>query len=507
LPYYSQLSWMGTDDVEWLSITGNFSRYEIDEVNKQVVFYDLQDWVSVVYRTHSFIRRTPDHMNFCVVGENRENLWPTTVIVRYPALYTTYSVEPDGYTTSTDGEIRWDFGPVYNYMVDVIFAGLGPDRPLLDLPVDYPGRLDGLMTGFSQAFSLRTTSKFDHAYPFLSSPSWSCTENPDGSIQYDDRMTDWTAIPGGTSSSACQCDLGVDCYDGHEGYDFNNDCPLNAPCRDPEGVYAAADGQVVSAETGWDDVRGCRITIDHGGGWTTTYAHLQDQLGDKSCINVLPASGIVSRTDRIGTIGSTGSGGSGTSLHFVVRHNGIVVDPSGWEANPLTNPDPWSQHPDGASSYAMWKHSIRTTQALSPYNDSVLRTPSYSVEAAMPPDFYGNPLLFNLTYSPVPEASKDLASTGHSFTLTGADSVGAYVTQLDDPYTLRIFFSLSDLRGIKKDTLSLYYRDPDTKVWMPIPTEIDWDALTATALVDQLGLFALLGERISFMYFPLISID
>lgn len=95
----------------------------------------------------------------------------------------------------------------------------------------------------------------------------------------------------------------------HKGIDIANKA---AP-----SVAAAEGGVVVSAlKERWG--YGWNITIDHGGGLQTLYAHLQDfyvNAGDK-----------VSRGQPIGQMGSTGRS-TGTHLHFEVRQDGVAQNP------------------------------------------------------------------------------------------------------------------------------------------------------------------------------------
>jgi murein DD-endopeptidase MepM/ murein hydrolase activator NlpD len=87
----------------------------------------------------------------------------------------------------------------------------------------------------------------------------------------------------------------------------------------PEGtsIYAAETGVVVFA--GWHlNGYGELIILDHGGGWTTYYAHLSDRLvgcGDQ-----------VSKGQLIGAMGQTGNA-TGVHLHFEVRYNDTPQDP------------------------------------------------------------------------------------------------------------------------------------------------------------------------------------
>lgn len=83
-------------------------------------------------------------------------------------------------------------------------------------------------------------------------------------------------------------------------------------------IYAAQDGRVVSAESGWGGGYGNNIIIDHGNGYTTHYAHLSKIL--------VPAGTQVSKGDLIGIMGHTGSS-SGTHLHFEVSCYGNLLNP------------------------------------------------------------------------------------------------------------------------------------------------------------------------------------
>lgn len=97
-------------------------------------------------------------------------------------------------------------------------------------------------------------------------------------------------------------------YELHSGQDINAE-------RGAE-VVAAANGRVVFAD--WQGGYGQLVTIDHGGGLTTRYAHL-------SKIEVR-AGDWVSRGQRIGAVGSTGRS-TGPHLHYEVRINDEAVNP------------------------------------------------------------------------------------------------------------------------------------------------------------------------------------
>jgi murein DD-endopeptidase MepM/ murein hydrolase activator NlpD len=84
-------------------------------------------------------------------------------------------------------------------------------------------------------------------------------------------------------------------------------------------VRAPADGVVSFA--GWDDFYGKLVSIDHGYGVLTRYAHnsqIYVQVGQK-----------VSKYDVISATGSTGRS-TGPHLHYEVRVNGVPVNPANY---------------------------------------------------------------------------------------------------------------------------------------------------------------------------------
>ncbi|MCB1450202.1 MAG: M23 family metallopeptidase, partial [Nitratireductor sp.] len=95
----------------------------------------------------------------------------------------------------------------------------------------------------------------------------------------------------------------------HSGTDFR--APTGTPAR------ATANGTVIDA--GRNGGYGNMVEIDHGGGFTTRYAHL-------SAIKVT-AGQKVKRGDVIGLVGSTGRS-TGPHLHYEVRKGGQAIDPA-----------------------------------------------------------------------------------------------------------------------------------------------------------------------------------
>ena len=95
----------------------------------------------------------------------------------------------------------------------------------------------------------------------------------------------------------------------HRGLDICN--------RKETPIVAPADGVVISVE--WDDGYGKIMTISHGYGYTTRYAHLEKALVKKG----QP----VKRNQPIALIGNSGRS-TGPHLHYEVLANGVPTNPS-----------------------------------------------------------------------------------------------------------------------------------------------------------------------------------
>lgn len=94
----------------------------------------------------------------------------------------------------------------------------------------------------------------------------------------------------------------------HAGIDF----------RAPSGLSVAATAAGTVVKAGWNGGYGQMVEIDHGGGFSTRYAHL-------SRIDVAEGERIQAG-QTVGQVGSTGRS-TGPHLHYEVRQNGAAVDP------------------------------------------------------------------------------------------------------------------------------------------------------------------------------------
>jgi hypothetical protein len=132
-------------------------------------------------------------------------------------------------------------------------------------------------------------------------------------------------------------------YDGHDALDLV--LPNFAAMDRGVPVFAAAAGTVIETHNEEFDrhtdgpylgaVGGNTITIDHGNGWQTIYAHLR-----LDSLRVMTGQHVAAG-QQIALVGSAGNS-SDAHLHFGVRHKGAVVEtyiaPSAYWTNPWAYP-------------------------------------------------------------------------------------------------------------------------------------------------------------------------
>ncbi len=145
----------------------------------------------------------------------------------------------------------------------------------------------------------------------------------------------------GVKDYAC----GTATYEGHDGIDFR----LNsaAETKTAVSVLAAADGTVKGGRDGMADAfvtpdsraaikgRECGngVVIDHGQGWETQYCHMR-----KGSVRVHQGEK-VARGQPLGDVGYSGLV-EFAHLHFMVRHDGTVLDPFSGKAREGACADP-----------------------------------------------------------------------------------------------------------------------------------------------------------------------
>lgn len=103
--------------------------------------------------------------------------------------------------------------------------------------------------------------------------------------------------------------------------DFHNAVDIPAPAGSP--VYAAQAGTVVYSQYHYS--YGNYVVINHGGGYTTLYAH--------NTSNAVSVGQTVTQGQVIGYVGQTGSA-YGNHCHFEVRLNGVAQNPMNYLTKP-----------------------------------------------------------------------------------------------------------------------------------------------------------------------------
>jgi hypothetical protein len=83
---------------------------------------------------------------------------------------------------------------------------------------------------------------------------------------------------------------------------------------------------------------------------------------------------------------------------------------------------------------------------------------------------------------------------GQAFFIDATTSDGTPVTDFAQPFTITIQYSDEDVVGIDESSLTLSYWDAGTETWIPLPTTVDTEANTLTAVVEHLTTFAVIGE-------------
>lgn len=85
------------------------------------------------------------------------------------------------------------------------------------------------------------------------------------------------------------------------------------------GAAVGAAGAGTVTQAGWNGGYGNSVTIDHGNGLETLYAHLSEVM--------VSVGQLVTQLQTIGLVGSTGNS-TGAHLHFGVYKDGAAIDPS-----------------------------------------------------------------------------------------------------------------------------------------------------------------------------------
>jgi hypothetical protein len=154
------------------------------------------------------------------------------------------------------------------------------------------------------------------------------------------------------------------------------------------------------------------------------------------------------------------------------------------------------QH-NGSRSYYLWKYDPPTASyfiagsgELKLENKTIIWSGSSIPSQTV--------FLKNYFQPKIPELQKILKYVPNtSIQLEAYDLLGKTITSFSDPVKIKISFSDSDLAGISKESVKIYFWDLISKLWTPLPTILDLIFNTATAETHHLSNFVLLGEKMN----------
>lgn len=221
------------------------------------------------------------------------------------------------------------------------------------------------------------------------------------------------------------CTFNYNCYDGHDGIDFNV----------TGSVYAAAGG-TITVYRNYYDGSGCQvpytlvngIIINHGNGYQTKYWHFASVPSNLNTGNTVVTG------QYLGPSGTTGCS-TGVHLHFgVIKSTGIVTDPYGWNGSYT---DPWLADSRGTSSECLWNDG--TCGGAPPTNTPTTRpnasnTPTTPPQATNTPNPNGSFTLISPSYNLQPNQSVQVSVRLHSNSYTFLESRGDHLYGYDNTY-------------------------------------------------------------------------
>lgn len=354
----------------------------------------------------------------------------------------------------------------------------GP-TPFLRLPWKYEDK----NLSFTSA-AMAINSYFDHTYPLLSRGT--VLSEPE---DFNSQVTTFT----GENSTSKD-------YSSHDGYDYGT----AAKAGDGEPMVAAAAG----VATLHSSKKGCgnAIYIDHDNGFQTRYCHMQtDGLIVQNGESVQVEKGQV-----IGKIGATGNV-TGAHVHFMVVQDKNsdgnfednipdgLIDPFGWQG---ATQDPWESYifdylgiaRTGNKSHYLWDTSLDGRKESIPTTGKTVSNEKYKF--TFDSNSFATNFNFSITPLPIADPSDNLLSAGYIIDAKATDSLGNLISQFLKPFTIEISFSDLDLANINPATLSIYSSTDNGKTWIKELTTIDTENKKASATINHLTQFALMGEKL-----------
>ena len=381
-----------------------------------------------------------------------------------------------------------DIGPMYVVHFDDYEIS---DDPFLDLPWDYAG--DGRI--FDDV-AIRMSSYFDHEYPLLSTKLREPNEFKFSvfSFRSDQRSNDLD-------------------YSSHDGYDWARSA--GAIHLDP--VLASAAGW---ATYHYNKYSGKAIYIDHDNGYQTRYYHLDsDGLVTTSSQKVW-----VNDRQQIGKVGFTGNvsptGSKGAHIHFMVIKdkdgNGSfddnipdgITDPFGWQA---AGSDPWPAYSftyggserTGIKSAYLWKKSLKNMPQTLSKDGSKIRNNGSNTIFDFPMQIVSHDVIFDsIARPPITKPTingvieESFASVGNTVSAIVRDGFDNIISSFPKKFTLLFSFQDQDVERIDPTSLSIYSSSDEGATWQKEETVLDMTKKQATAKLDHMTEFALMGKRL-----------
>lgn len=320
-------------------------------------------------------------------------------------------------------------------------------------------------------------SYFDHMYPtYFGMPSNNCTTCAPGDLD----ALNFYGIYGHETNPYPPYRVQ---YNGHDGIDFSLQT----------GTPVLSAGIGIVSHVGFDPIKGNYVAISHPNGYLTEYWHLETILVSEQS----PISRDISQP--IGIVGDTGNS-TGNHLHFkVINPSGVVVDPFGWLPIPGSTyygqADPWERWNlennggQDATSHYLWATPLMDTVIKSETVNTIITSPSTRSKAFFPIDSYNGYLelqLIEMVISPIIRNARTL----YSFSLFGYDVNRNPVTSLLSEIEISVELNLGGLHPYQLDQIvmpTLYLLEPQTGMWIELPTSWDPNTFIATTHTNRIG--------------------
>lgn len=295
-------------------------------------------------------------------------------------------------------------------------------------------------------------------------------------------------------------------YRSHNGYDYGSSQGVDKHTL----VRAAATGSATLKHKDNSGGYGNMIKIDHGNGYQTWYAHLEEATaGSELKVKEEGKSEEVKQGEVIGRVGLTGNT-TGYHIHFsVIRdldENGNfdedklfgLVDPLGWEGDYA---DPWEEYSvtdendvtrNGAKSYKLFIDLAPPKTQQLPQSGGTITSDEFNLN--VPPNGSNGILNFKIEDGPFEKSSGTIKSIVPSLFLSATDSLGQIVTNFNNPLGLIYDYSKADLSNINEDTISFYFFNTGTNLWEKLSGNLDKTNKTISSETTHFSQFAVMGE-------------